>query len=177
MLVLDNHNKACYVELMKNSTCHPDRPLYAVGLCRPCYSKEHYRKTHEYHLLRLRWNKIRLLNEQGGKCVDCGFRGHPAALDFYHIDPKEKSFTIGTSLGIRWLDLLTEAKKCVVRCANCERIRTHAYSRKEIEAFEPVEARYCLFCTKLLTGRSDKYCDDKCGSAYRQAEYRKRRAL
>lgn len=158
---------------MNNPTCHPDRPLHALGLCQPCYSKQNYRSTHEYLRLKLRSTKLRLLKDRGGRCVDCGFHGHPAALDFDHIDPETKVFTIGTELGRSWPELLKEARRCEVRCANCRRIRTHAYSLDEVKAFGAEEARYCLHCSAPLTGRSAKYCGPRCGGAYRQARWRR----
>lgn len=58
-------------------------------------------------------------------CVDCGFRAHPAALDFDHTDPAKKTWTIAGSFCRRWERVLEEIAKCDVRCANCHRIRTH----------------------------------------------------
>ena len=65
-------------------------------------------------------------------CVDCGYRGHPAALHFDHIDPTSKVESLG------WREnrskLRTRAKfehyfqhvqrYCEVRCANCHAVRT-----------------------------------------------------
>lgn len=55
-------------------------------------------------------------------CIDCGYNEHPAALDFDHIEG-EKRFAV--SKVSRSLEALkAEIAKCVVRCANCHRIRT-----------------------------------------------------
>lgn len=57
-------------------------------------------------------------------CIKCGYREHPAALDFDHRNPKEKLFII-SSYGRRPWDLvLEELKKCDVVCANCHRIKS-----------------------------------------------------
>lgn len=72
--------------------------------------------------------KRMLIDARGGKCVDCGYNAHLAALDFDHVDPTKKEFNIGSLLGKRsydYLNLLMEAEKCVIRCANCHRIKTH----------------------------------------------------
>lgn len=62
----------------------------------------------------------------GGKCIDCGYSAHLAALDFDHINPKTKAFGISGELRVRGFEsLFDEISKCVVRCANCHRIRTH----------------------------------------------------
>lgn len=58
-------------------------------------------------------------------CCDCGYNKHSVALDFDHINPKEKSFTISHRLDRATLkSLIKEIRKCVIRCANCHRIKT-----------------------------------------------------
>jgi hypothetical protein len=61
-----------------------------------------------------------LVEEAGGRCTICGFSGHPAALEFHHLDPAEKSFALSIR-GITWgIDKLrAEATKCVLLCATC----------------------------------------------------------
>jgi len=64
-------------------------------------------------------------------CADCGgrFAGHQ--MDFDHRDPKQKRFTLLTgraTLKSR-AELLAEAAKCDVVCANCHRIRTRRQHR------------------------------------------------
>lgn len=59
-------------------------------------------------------------------CIDCGYAGHPAALDFDHIDPAAKSFGLSTANGRSLRAIVAEVAKCVVRCANCHRIKTHS---------------------------------------------------
>ena len=58
-------------------------------------------------------------------CLLCGYKEHPVALDFDHLNPLEKSFTIGTKYTSVSLDrLIKEIKKCRVLCANCHRVET-----------------------------------------------------
>jgi hypothetical protein len=60
-----------------------------------------------------------LVEEAGGRCAICGFDEHPAALQFHHLDPGEKSFTLRDG-DTRALDRMRdEAAKCVLLCANC----------------------------------------------------------
>jgi len=64
--------------------------------------------------------KRQLVEEAGGRCALCGFDGHPAALQFHHLDPSNKSFHLsegGLSRGIA--QSRAEAEKCVLLCANC----------------------------------------------------------
>jgi hypothetical protein len=57
-------------------------------------------------------------------CADCGFRAHPAALEFDHLPGVKKAFSVG-NFGTRSLEcLLAEVAKCEVVCANCHAIRT-----------------------------------------------------
>ena len=58
-------------------------------------------------------------------CTLCGYKNHPVALDFDHLNPLEKSFTIGTKYtSVSFDSLMDEIKKCRVLCANCHRIET-----------------------------------------------------
>jgi transposase-like protein len=60
-----------------------------------------------------------LIAEAGGACAICGFDAHPAALQFHHVDPSQKSFTIRNG-DMRSLERMRrEASKCVLLCANC----------------------------------------------------------
>ena len=56
----------------------------------------------------------------GGKCQRCGYDTYLGALDFHHINPNEKDFTIGNR-DYKLIDCINEAKKCVLICANCHR--------------------------------------------------------
>ncbi|HEX5983862.1 MAG TPA: helix-turn-helix domain-containing protein [Solirubrobacterales bacterium] len=69
---------------------------------------------------RRKYVKKILVEEAGGCCALCGFAEHPAALQFHHLDPSTKSFSLGEGGLTRSLESLrAEAKKCVLLCANC----------------------------------------------------------
>lgn len=55
-------------------------------------------------------------------CIDCGYKAHFSALDLDHEGPK--SVSIGNCQSIKRLLAEIEAGRCVVRCANCHRIKT-----------------------------------------------------
>jgi transposase len=60
-----------------------------------------------------------LIAEAGGRCALCGYDGHPAALQFHHLDRATKAFNIRDG-GTRSLARTREeASKCVLLCANC----------------------------------------------------------
>jgi hypothetical protein len=60
-----------------------------------------------------------LIIEAGGCCAICGFDEHPAALQFHHVDPGQKSFTIRNGDTRSLERMRKEAGKCVLLCANC----------------------------------------------------------
>lgn len=64
-------------------------------------------------------------------CLDCGGTFPPECMDFDHIDPATKRFTISSkvasnvaSLEVIKARVLAEIEKCRLICANCHRIRT-----------------------------------------------------
>lgn len=58
-------------------------------------------------------------------CVDCG-EDDIRVLEFDHIDPSQKDFTIsrGVADGRGLKSIKAEVEKCEVRCCNCHRLRT-----------------------------------------------------
>jgi hypothetical protein len=64
--------------------------------------------------------KAVLVDEAGGACALCGYDRCAAALQFHHIDPTAKAFTIAHRGVTRSLAAArAEALKCVLLCANC----------------------------------------------------------
>ena len=64
--------------------------------------------------------KRMLVAQAGGCCVVCGYDGHPAAFDFHHLDPSQKSFELSLRGVTRSARVLrAEARKCVLLCARC----------------------------------------------------------
>ena len=66
----------------------------------------------------------------GGLCEHCGMDllKFPMCADFDHIDPAQKSFTIGGSRGRTFEQLVGEVvAKTQLLCANCHRIKTAKY--------------------------------------------------
>jgi hypothetical protein len=109
--------------------------------CKQCYSKkrksyyqEHYQKYQAAYKLRAlsRNNRLRielrkrLLEYLYDKsCTFCGV-SDIRVLDFDHINPSEKAFSVARALTdcVAWDRILAEIKKCQILCANCHRIRT-----------------------------------------------------
>jgi hypothetical protein len=62
-----------------------------------------------------------LIEYKGGKCEKCGYDKCAEALDFHHVDPATKSFSISKAKGNKMDALKKEADKCVLLCSNCHR--------------------------------------------------------
>jgi len=66
--------------------------------------------------------KIMSIEYKGGKCSNCGYNRCVRALDFHHLDPSKKNFTIASKGYTRsWKKVKEELDKCVLVCANCHR--------------------------------------------------------
>lgn len=64
--------------------------------------------------------KQQLVAEAGGACVLCGYSRYAGALQFHHVDPANKSFSLGLSGLTRSIEAMrAEAAKCVLLCGNC----------------------------------------------------------
>jgi transposase len=70
-----------------------------------------------------RWRrraKQRLVEEAGGACALCGYDRCLGALEFHHLDPAAKRFSLSLKGAARAFDTLREeARKCLLLCANC----------------------------------------------------------
>lgn len=75
--------------------------------------------------------KIKLVEYKGGSCSRCGYNKSIGALEFHHLDPNEKDFTIA---GKSWSfdRLKKEVDKCILLCANCH-VELHEELRQKID--------------------------------------------
>lgn len=61
-----------------------------------------------------------LVEEAGGACQRCGYSRCIAALQFHHVDPAAKQFSIAAEGATRSISAArAEASKCVLLCGNC----------------------------------------------------------
>lgn len=69
----------------------------------------------------IKWRKRikkKLIDYKGGKCQNCGYNKCDRALEFHHLNPKEKDFSIsGKSYSFEKMKI--EVDKCVLLCSNC----------------------------------------------------------
>jgi transposase len=69
---------------------------------------------------RRRLIKRTLVEEAGGGCALCGYARCLAALEFHHVAPTEKRFSLSHRGVTRSIERArAEASKCVLLCANC----------------------------------------------------------
>lgn len=76
-----------------------------------------------YKRVKSRRNKLKemLVEYKGGKCEICGYDKCINALDFHHLNPNEKDFTVSQYCTLSFDKLKKEADKCILVCANCHR--------------------------------------------------------
>jgi transposase len=81
-----------------------------------------------YRCIRCRWEAVgrrrrrvreAIIQEAGGRCALCGYDRSTAALEFHHLDPATKLFTIGGGNTWSLRRMREEARKCVLLCGNC----------------------------------------------------------
>lgn len=72
-----------------------------------------------------RWirRKKEAVDYMGGKCTECGYNKHYAAMHFHHLDPFTKEFNWAKLRLKSWDKIYKELEKCVLLCANCHAIK------------------------------------------------------
>ena len=83
----------------------------------------------------------KLKEARGGKCVKCGYNKCIKALEFHHLDPSKKDFTISND-HFKLLDAVNESKKCILICSNCHKeLHDNMWTIEELnlEEMEEVE--------------------------------------
>jgi len=64
-------------------------------------------------------NKQKFVDYLGGKCSVCGYDKCNQALQFHHLDPTQKDFSISANTNKAWSKVQSELDKCILLCANC----------------------------------------------------------
>ena len=96
-----------------------------------CKAKDHYKQhksnTSFRQYLRSAERKLELIEYKGGKCEKCGYNKNLSVLNFHHIDSTKKSFNIDGRLlaNKKMEELIEEANKCMLLCANCHQELHH----------------------------------------------------
>lgn len=118
----------CKIEKSEDCFHKFGKRLYYI--CKECRRNkerlEHKNNFKKKEKLRIYRGKIRELKEKTKDkgCLYCGEKDI-CCLDFHHINPKEKSFSIGHSHKYSLEALKIEISKCIVICSNCHK-KLHA---------------------------------------------------
>jgi hypothetical protein len=96
--------------------------------------KERERRQYRRELI----NNIKLKSG----CIDCGYNENPVALDFDHLNNKTMGISKALGKGKPLEFVLKEIEKCVVRCANCHRIKTKECDYAYKEQVEKTNSEY-----------------------------------
>lgn len=67
--------------------------------------------------------KLKLITCMGSKCQICGYNKSQNALEFHHIDPEEKDFSLSNTRANpkNWPSIIKELQKCILLCSNCHK--------------------------------------------------------
>ena len=128
--------------------------------------------------------KLKLITCMGSKCQICGYSKCTDALEFHHINPKEKDFALGAIRAnpTNWLKITKEVSKCILVCSNCHK-EIHADLidiPKNYQTFDETilqlpenkyllkqtKTTYCPVCNKEKEN-SNKTCSKECAGKYR----------
>lgn len=94
-----------------------------------CKQKDHWHKkklqpnTYHSQTKRALKRKLEFINILGGSCSKCGYNKNLAALEFNHLDPNTKLFSLCSRKlsNTNKKTLLVELEKCNLLCSNCHR--------------------------------------------------------
>ena len=67
-------------------------------------------------------------------CQICGYKEHPSALTFDHIDPDTKALNLSNYGSHGWPAIIDEVSKCRVLCANCHNIHSSRQHDNGVQA-------------------------------------------
>lgn len=87
------------------------------------YRESHPRQMKEYRKRYYLKRKAFLRSlKENVPCAHCGNSYPPVAMDWHHLDPKEKDFSISRLWNQAEDKLKAEIEKCILLCAVCHRI-------------------------------------------------------
>ena len=110
-------------------------------------------KLRQRHADRRAW----FIDLLGGKCNHCGVT---EKLEFDHVDPTTKVFTISTRLANRSkAALATEIVKCQLLCFDCHRLKDEVDNGKSKHGTRSMYVNYkcrCIGCKNANTAYTEK---------------------
>lgn len=104
----------------------------AQSACKTCV-REREKNKYKAHK-----NELNSYKEEH-KCAKCGYNKF-YAIDFHHLDPSIKDFTIASNPRKSMKSLMSELDKCIPLCSNCHREFHYLEREKNISILEYLEA-------------------------------------
>ena len=86
---------------------------YCLSICQKC--------DNERSSNRARNNKLKAVIYKGGKCSNCGYNKNIAALEFHHLDSRNKDPSFNKMKFWNFDKIKKELDKCDLVCSNCHR--------------------------------------------------------
>jgi hypothetical protein len=113
--------RICQTQKWKGCKCGEKDPsmFYSRGgrtqglqpVCKKCANKAQVERFRQY--------KMSAVEYKSGACQMCGYNKCMAALDFHHVDPKEKDPLWKQMRTWSFERIKTELDKCILVCRNC----------------------------------------------------------
>lgn len=122
--VLDNYS--LHIEAGFCGQCKKRRRVKNRASCKSCLAAGTRKSSEVWKGVKRTKDakKANLIELLGGKCKDCGYAAHPAALEFDHLRDKKMAISNMLNQAYKWETILEEVAKCELVCANCHSIRT-----------------------------------------------------
>jgi len=80
--------------------------------CKKCL-REKYKKEHQEERQIMKSLKI-------NGCAICGYNKYDGVLDFHHVNPEDKKFSLNiVNLSRKKESVINELQKCILLCKNC----------------------------------------------------------
>lgn len=122
-------------------------------------------------------SKQQLLTMFGNKCAVCSYSACPAALEFHHLDPTQKDFSVSSYDQLNWNKLVSEAKKCILLCCRCHRevhaglldISKYQQTYFDVPKLLVSKESPCIKCGELKPLRQ-RYCSLACARSNRPSK-------
>lgn len=168
--IVDGNKQCARCKEWKPQELFGTKGKYKQGYCPPC--------LYEYQASRWKDRKKKAVELMGGKCSKCGYCRNYSALEFHHLDPKEKDFDFNVGRRRSWDKMIEELKKCVLLCSNCHREEHHLDTILDGETpkanvilnLGPVSTGKCPECQTDVFGT--KYCSHVCSANSRRRSIR-----
>lgn len=129
------HNTRNLHDIEKSRTYNSD----SILRCKRCDREYLYQRSKGHTLDRcntcvtmVRKEKIKkaLVEYKGGCCQECGYRRCITVLQFHHLDPSLKEFSLSRAYNRSWDSLIREVDKCILLCSNCHGEEEYRIIRK-----------------------------------------------